>query len=89
MLTLDIAPLSHAFETFPAVSACTRLINHEEIHLHVVQEAIANDQDHDAGVGSLWARSPPDAVPNAVYSYLTVRAIRKPPRWYARTAGVL
>ena len=42
-LVFDIAPLSHAFETFPASERMYSLMNHELIH--VVQGDIASDED--------------------------------------------
>ncbi|HXU50466.1 MAG TPA: hypothetical protein VN789_00365, partial [Casimicrobiaceae bacterium] len=39
----DIAPLSHAFETFPATERMSTLMNHELVH--VTMGDIANDED--------------------------------------------
>ena len=43
MLVFEVAPISHAFETFPASERMYRLMNHELIH--VVQGDIASDED--------------------------------------------
>jgi len=42
-LFFDIAPLSHAFETYPASERLYSLMNHELVH--VVQGDLANDDD--------------------------------------------
>jgi hypothetical protein len=86
MLTFDIAPLSHAFETFPASERLYSLMNHEEIHL--VQGDLANEQDRRWRrffLGKVAARSQnPESL---IYSYLTVPRDTTP-RWYVEGTAV-
>jgi len=73
---LDIAPLSHAFETDPAAERMYNLMNHELVH--VVQGDIASEEERH------WRRiflgkviPQPQDPETLLYSYLTV------PRWLA------
>ena len=75
----DIAPLSHAFETFPASERMYSLMNHELIH--VVQSDIATEEDRR------WRRfflgkvaAQPQHPESLLYSYLTVPRFTAP-RW--------
>ena len=70
-LVFDVAPLSLAFETFPATERMYALMNHELIH--VVQGDIANEEDRR------WRRFfggkvavRPENPETLLYSYLTV-----------------
>jgi hypothetical protein len=85
-LFFDIAPLSHAFETYPASERLYSLMNHELIH--VVQGDLANDDDR------FWRRlfagkvSPTPSHPESLlYSYLTVPRFNVP-RWYLEGGAV-
>jgi hypothetical protein len=85
-LFFDIAPLSHAFETYPASERLYSLMNHELVH--VVQGDLANDDDR------LWRRiflgkvTPTPAQPESLlYSYLTVPRFNVP-RWYLEGGAV-
>ena len=85
-LFFDIAPLSHAFETYPASERLYSLMNHELVH--VVQGDLANDDDR------FWRRvfagkvSPTSSHPESLlYSYLTVPRFNVP-RWYLEGGAV-
>lgn len=85
-LFFDIAPLSHAFETYPASERLYSLMNHELVH--VVQGDLANDDDR------FWRRlfygkvSPTPSQPESLlYSYLTVPRFNVP-RWYLEGGAV-
>ncbi len=82
----QIAPISHAFETFPASERFYSLMNHELIH--VVQGDIANDEDR------AWRRfflgkvaATPAHPETLLYSYLTVPRFTAP-RWYVEGSAV-
>jgi hypothetical protein len=85
-LVFDVAPLSLAFETFPATERMYALMNHELIH--VVQGDIANEEDRR------WRRFfggkvavRPENPETLLYSYLTVPRYTTP-RWYSEGTAV-
>jgi len=86
MLAFDVAPLSHAFETFPASERMYQMMNHELIH--VVQGDMAAAEDNR------WRRFFLGKVPassrdpeSMFYSYLTSPRLTAP-RWYAEGGAV-
>jgi hypothetical protein len=86
MLVFDVAPLSHAFETFPASERLYSLMNHELVH--VVQGDIASDEDRRwrkffLGKVAADGRNPESLL----YSYLTVPRYTAP-RWYSEGGAV-
>jgi len=86
MLVFDVAPLSHAFETFPASERMYSLMNHELVH--VVQSDIASEQDRRwrrffLGKVAADGRNPESLL----YSYLTVPRYTAP-RWYSEGGAV-
>lgn len=85
-LIFDVAPLSHAFETFPAAERMYSLMNHELIH--VVQGDIASEEDRTWRAffqGKVPAdRRNPESL---LYSYLTVPRYTVP-RWYSEGSAV-
>ncbi len=85
-LFFDIAPLSHAFETYPASERMYSLMNHELVH--VVQGDIASRRT-GAGAASSSARSTPQPQDpeTLLYSYLTVPRFIAP-RWYLEGGAV-
>jgi hypothetical protein len=83
---VEIEPISHAFETFPASERMYSLMNHEMVH--VMQGDIASDEDRR------WRRLffgkvfPKAAHPESLlYSYLTVPRFTVP-RWYLEGSAV-
>ncbi len=83
---IEIAPISHAFETFPASERMYSIMNHEMVH--VVQGDISSEQDR------WWRRLffgkvyPQAAHPESLlYSYLTIPRFTAP-RWYIEGGAV-
>ena len=79
-LALDVAPLSYAFETQPAMERFYYLMNHEQVHTASGDVASAEDR--------FWRRSFSGKVPvygqhpeTLLYSYLTIPRFNTP-RWY-------
>ena len=86
MLVFDVAPLSHAFETFPASERMYQLMNHELVH--VVQGDMEIEEDKRwrrffAGKVEASSRDPESMF----YSYLTAPRLTAP-RWYAEGGAV-
>ena len=85
-LTVEVSPLSHTFETYPASERMYSLMNHELIH--VVQGDIASEQDRRWRrffLGKVVAQSKnPESL---LYSYLTVPRFTTP-RWYGEGSAV-
>jgi hypothetical protein len=82
----DIAPLSHAFETFPATERMSTLMNHELVH--VTMGDIANDEDRRWRRFFLGKVSPQADHPETLlYTYLTVPRFTAP-RWFHEGAAV-
>jgi hypothetical protein len=85
-LVFDIAPQSHAFETYPASERLYSLMNHELIH--VVEGDIASAEEQR------WRRiflgkvlPQPQNPESLLYSYLTIPRYTAP-RWYLEGAAV-
>jgi hypothetical protein len=85
-LFLDIAPLSHAFETYPASERMYSLMNHELVH--VVQGDISSAEERR------WRRfflgkvpAQPQHPESLLYNYLTVPRFAAP-RWYVEGSAV-
>ncbi len=87
MLVFDVAPLSHAFETFPASERMYQLMNHELVH--VVQGDMATEEDRRwrrfflGKVDASVAQNPESLL----YSYLTIPRFTAP-RWYLEGGAV-
>ena len=85
-LVIDVAPLSHAFETFPASERMYSLMNHEMVH--VVSNDLASEEDlrwRRIFLGKVAAqRQHPETL---LYSYLTVPGFTAP-RWYLEGGAV-
>lgn len=82
----DIAPLSHAFETFPASERMYSLMNHEVVHL--AQGDLGNDDDRRWRRIFLGKVSPQKQHPESLfYSYLTIPRVTAP-RWYVEGGAV-
>ena len=86
-LIFDVAPLSHAFETYPASDRLYSLMNQELIH--VVQGDLANEDDRR------WRRffqgkvhAQPEHPETLLYSYLTVPRFVAP-RWYIEGSALV
>ena len=76
----DIAPLSHAFETFPASERMYTLMNHELVHVTTGDVASADDRRWRRlffGKASALALDPESML----YNYLTAPRVDTP-RWY-------
>ena len=85
-LVFDIAPQSHAFETYPASERLYSLMNHELVH--VVQGDIANADDRRWRRWFLGKVQPQPQHPETLlYSYLTVPRFTAP-RWYIEGGAV-
>jgi hypothetical protein len=83
---VDVAPLSHAFETYPASERLYTLMNHETVH--VSTNDIAADEDRRWRRLFLGKVTPQAANPESLlYSFLTVPRFMAP-RWYSEGAAV-
>ena len=83
---VNVAPLSHAFETDPASERMYSLMNHELVHL--TQGDIANTEDRRWRSFFLGKVSPQSQDPESLlYSYLTVPRFTAP-RWYLEGGAV-
>ena len=86
LVEIDVAPMSHAFETDPATERLYTLMNHEMVH--VTQGDIANDKDRRwrqvfGGKVAVKATNPETLF----YSYLTSpRTVV--PRWWSEGGAV-
>jgi hypothetical protein len=79
-LILDIAPMSHAFETYPATERMYTLMNHELNH--VAQGDLGSETERAWRRRFLGEVSPQSSNPETLlYSYLTTPRFA-PPRWY-------
>ena len=83
---IEIAPISHAFETFPASERMYSIMNHEMVH--VVQGDISSEQDRwwrRLFFGKVYPQaSHPESL---LYSYLTIPRFTAP-RWYIEGGAV-
>ena len=85
-VVIDVAPLSHAFETFPASERMYTLMNHELVH--AVQGDMANSQDRRwraffGGKVRVETANPESLL----YSYLTSPRTAVP-RWWSEGGAV-
>ncbi len=86
LLIFDIAPLSRAFETFPASERMYSLMNHELVH--VATGDVSTEEDRRWRrffLGKVAAR--PENPESLLYSYLTVPRFTVP-RWYNEGSAV-
>jgi hypothetical protein len=85
-LTFDIAPISHAFETYPASERMYSWMNHELVHL--AQADIANDVDRRYRHLFMGKVAPqPEHPETLIYGYLTNPRLNVP-RWYLEGTAV-
>jgi hypothetical protein len=86
LLIFDIAPLSRAFETFPASERMYSLMNHELVHVAMGDNSTEEDRRwRRFFLGKVAAASQnPESI---VYSYLTVPRFTAP-RWYGEGSAV-
>jgi hypothetical protein len=85
-LVIDIAPLSHAFETDPASERMYSLMNHEMVH--VATGDISSEEDRRWRRVFLGKVFPQSKNPESLlYSYLTIPRFTAP-RWYLEGAAV-
>lgn len=85
-LTFDIAPLSHAFETYPASERMYSLMNHELVHVSTMDMSSAQDRWwRRFFLGKVYPSG--DNPETMLYSYLTVPRFTVP-RWYLEGSAV-
>jgi len=85
-LTFDIAPLSHAFETYPASERMYSLMNHELVHVSTMDMSSAEDRWwRRFFLGKVYPGG--DNPETMLYSYLTVPRFTVP-RWYLEGSAV-
>ena len=85
-LVFDIAPQSHAFETYPASERMFSLMNHELIH--IMEGDISSREDRRWRSFFLGKVGPQAQNPESLlYYYLTVPRFTAP-RWYIEGAAV-
>jgi hypothetical protein len=86
LLSFDVSPVSHAFETYPASERMYSLMNHELVH--VAQGDLANAQDKFWRAAFMGKVQPTPSSPETLlYSYLTVPRFTAP-RWYLEGSAV-
>jgi hypothetical protein len=86
LISVDVAPLSHAFETFPAGERMYLLMNHEMVH--VMHGDLANSEDQRFRrlfFGKVVAQR--DHPETFLYTYLTIPRFTAP-RWYVEGNAV-
>ncbi len=85
-LAFEIAPPSHAFETFPATERLFFLMNHEMVHVAAGDVASEDDQRwRSIFLGKVApSRQNPETL---LYSYLTIPRFNSP-RWFNEGAAV-
>ncbi len=85
-LFLDIAPVSHAFETFPSTERLYWMMNHEMVH--EATGDLASEEDRRWRRFFLGKVLPQSRDPESLlYAYLTVPRFTTP-RWYLEGAAV-
>jgi hypothetical protein len=85
-LFIEISPISHAFETFPASERMYSIMNHEMVH--VVEGDIASEEDRRWRRLFLGKVFPQASHPESLlYSYLTIPRFTAP-RWYLEGGAV-
>ena len=86
LLVFDIAPLSHAFETFPASERMYSLMNHEMVHISTGD--VSSEEERRWRRFFLGKVAPQPQHPESLlYSYLTVPRFTVP-RWYTEGSAV-
>ncbi len=84
-LWVEVSPLNHTFETFPAVERIYMLMNHELVHLATFD--VANEQDlkwrRFFGGKPYAVRKHPESL---LYHYLAVPRMVAPPWYFEGTA---
>lgn len=85
-LIADIAPISHAFETYPASERMYSLMNHELVHIATGDVGNAEDlRWRRIFLGKVYPQaSHPESL---LYSYLTIPRFTSP-RWYLEGGAV-
>jgi hypothetical protein len=85
-LIADIAPISHAFETYPASERMYSLMNHELVHIATGDVASSEDlRWRRIFLGKVYPQaSHPESL---LYSYLTIPRFTSP-RWYLEGSAV-
>ncbi|MBL0144218.1 MAG: hypothetical protein IPP91_19470 [Betaproteobacteria bacterium] len=85
-LTFDIAPLSLAFETYPASERMYSLMNHELVHVSTMDMSSAEDRSwRRFFLGKVYPNG--ENPETMLYSYLTVPRFTVP-RWYLEGSAV-
>ncbi|MEO5699021.1 MAG: hypothetical protein ABIS17_04115 [Casimicrobiaceae bacterium] len=86
LLLMDVEPLSHAFETFPASERMYSLMNHELVH--IAQGDLGSSDERRWRKIFRGKVSPRSQNPETLlYSYLTIPRFNLP-RWYAEGGAV-
>jgi len=85
-ISLDIAPLSRSFETFPATERIYMTMNHEMVH--IATGDVWNQQDKGWRKFFLGKVGPEQVHPESIlYFYLTTPRVATP-RWYTEGSAV-
>ena len=85
-LVFDVAPVSRAFETYPASERMYSFMNHESTH--IATNDVSNDEDNRWRRFFLGKVTSQAAHPKSMlYSFLTVPRFQAP-RWYLEGAAV-
>src|SRR4030095_8679106 len=85
-LIVEAAPVSHAFETYPASERMYSLANHETVHL--MSTDVSADEDVRWRRFFLGKVAPQHQAPESIlYTYLTVPRVIVP-RWYLEGGAV-
>ena len=85
-LLVDIAPISFVFETFAPSERMYTLMNHELVHVAMMDQAAAEDRQARRWLGGKVTPIPehPESI---LYSYLTAPRVATP-RWYLEGSAV-
>jgi hypothetical protein len=86
VVTFDVAPVSRAFETYPASERMYSFMNHEMVH--IANDDVSNAQDNRWRHFFLGKVAPRAQNPETLlYSYLTIPRFNSP-RWFLEGAAV-
>jgi hypothetical protein len=86
VVTFDVAPVSRAFETYPASERLYSFMNHEMVH--IANDDVANDEDRRWRRFFMGKVAPNVQNPETLlYSYLTIPRFDSP-RWFLEGAAV-
>jgi len=86
VLSVEVAPLNHAFETFPAVERIYQLMNHEMVHIATTDASTEQDRK--------WRRIfggkpyPVNEHPETLLYHFLTTPRNVAPRWYAEGIAV-